>query len=147
MLEKIAKGIPISIVTFLPHQSLVVDYLYVLWLSMQTSSVREEDVLKCCYKMLTYGFKLGPRNSPTIFLPEIDFLLTFGIVKPEANLSNNSRNLIEENYEFLKVKSQLAGDSLLDGSRDNLESVINQLKKNRRRKRDSLQGQVKYKYL
>jgi hypothetical protein len=45
------------------------------------------------------------------------------------------------------VKSQLAGDSLLDGSRDNLESVINQLKKNRRRKRDSLQGQVKYKYL
>jgi hypothetical protein len=94
IIEKIYKGIPIGIAAFLPHRALVLDYLYLLWLAMQTSSVREEDVLKCCYKMLTYGFKLGPRNSPTIFLPEIDFLLSFGNAKPEANLSHNSRNLI-----------------------------------------------------
>jgi hypothetical protein len=54
---------------------------------------------------------------------------------------------MEENYEFLKLKSQLVGDAFFDNNKQNLENVINQLKKNRRKKRDSQNGQVKYKYL
>ena len=54
---------------------------------------------------------------------------------------------MEENYEFLKMKSQLVGDAFFDNTKQNLENVINQLKKNRRKKRDSHGGEVKYKYL
>jgi hypothetical protein len=61
---------------------------------MQTSSTREEDVLKCVYKMLTYGVKLGNRFSPYVFVPEFDQLLTFGLSKPEVALCNTSRSLM-----------------------------------------------------
>lgn len=147
LLEKIIKGIPTNLVSFISSRAFLQDYLYAFWLTMQTSSVREEDILKCVYKLLSYGLKLAPRNAQTIFSPELDLLLSFGGNKPEIGLSNSSRILMEENFEFLKLKSQLAGDALFDNSKQNLENVINQLKKNRRRKRTSQNGQVKYKYL
>lgn len=65
---------------------------------MQTSSTKEEDVLRCVYKMLTYGIKLGSRGGQHIFNPEIDLLLTYGSKKPEVALSSTTRNLMEENY-------------------------------------------------
>jgi hypothetical protein len=147
LLEKITKGIPTSLAAFISTRSLVLEYLFAFWVSMQTSSVREEDVLKCVYKLLSYGIKLSSRNSQYLFSPEFDVLLAFGGKKADITLSNSSRTLMEENYEFLKLKSMLAGDAILDNSKQNLEGVINQLKKNRRRKRDSQNGQVKYKYL
>jgi hypothetical protein len=61
---------------------------------MQTSSVREEDILKCVYKLLSYGIKLGPRNAPNLFSPEIDVLMTFGGNKAEITMSNSSRMLM-----------------------------------------------------
>lgn len=72
--------------------------MYLWWLTMQTSSTKEEDVLRCVYKMLTYGVKLGPRGGQFIFSPEIDQLLTFGHRKPEVALSSATRTLMEENY-------------------------------------------------
>ena len=54
--------------------------------------------------------------------------------------------MIEENYEFLKLKNQLIVDSL-GGDRQNYETIINQLKRNRRRNRQIQGGVVKYKYL
>lgn len=68
--------------------------------------------------MLTYGFKLAPRNSPHLFTPEFDQFLTFGNRKPEIILSSTTRNLMEENYEFLKMKSQLIQESFIDGRQD-----------------------------
>jgi hypothetical protein len=61
---------------------MIKEYLYLLWLTLQTSSTREEDVLRCVYKMLTYGFKLAHRGAQFLFTPEIDQLLTFGANKP-----------------------------------------------------------------
>jgi hypothetical protein len=53
---------------------------------------------------------------------------------------------MEENYEFLKMKNQLIQESFMDGRQD-YETVINQLKRNRRRNRQ-LQGCcLKYKFL
>jgi hypothetical protein len=69
LLEKIHKGIPTNLFIFISTKSLVLEYLYAFWLTMQTSSIREEDVLKCVYKLLSYGFKLAGRNSQHIFAP------------------------------------------------------------------------------
>lgn len=146
VVERVMKGLPTSLLPFISSRKLLEEYLHLFWLTMQTSSTREQDVLKCVYKMLTYGIKLANRNSAHLFVPEFEQLLTYAS-KPEITLSNTSRNLMEENYEFLKLKAQLAGDAVLDNSKQNLENVINQLKKNRKRKRDSLHGIVKYKYL
>jgi hypothetical protein len=40
LLEKITKGIPTTLQIFISSRSLVLDYLYAFWLTMQTSSVR-----------------------------------------------------------------------------------------------------------
>ena len=86
------------------------------------------------------------RGGQHLFLPEIDQLLTFGTVLPEIMLSNTSRGLMEENYEFLKMKCQLVSESLEEG-KQSYENVINQLKKNRRKHRQLHGGVVKYKFL
>jgi hypothetical protein len=83
---------------FISTKSLVIEYLYAFWLTMQTSSIREEDVLKCVYKLLSYGVKLAGRNSQHLFSPELDVLLAFGGNKAEISMSNASKQLMEENY-------------------------------------------------
>lgn len=65
---------------------------------MQTGSTKEEDILRCVYKMLTYGFKLGPRGSPHIFTPKIEQFLTYAGHRPEVALSSATRTLMDENY-------------------------------------------------
>ena len=45
-----------------------------------------------------------------MFKPEFDALLTFGGKKLEVLYSNISRTLIEESYEFAKLKSHLLAD-------------------------------------
>lgn len=63
---------------------------------MQTGSAKEEDVLRCVYKMLTYGIKFNQRGgqAQAIFNPEFDQLLAFGERKPEVALSSTTRNLM-----------------------------------------------------
>jgi hypothetical protein len=145
LVDKILKDIPSYIRVFVSSGILVREMLPLFWLSMQTSSTREEDVLRCVYKMLTYGIKLAPRGSPHIFSPDFEQLLTFGGKRPEVLLSSITRNLMEENYEFLKLKSQLLSE--MGGDRQNYETVINQLKRNRRKNRQMQGGAVKYKFL
>ena len=146
LLEKVVKDIPPYLKVFISQDVLVCELLFLFWVTMQTGSTREEDVLRCVYKMITYGIKLASRGSPHIFTPEFDQLLTFGVTKPEISLSMTTRTLMEENYEFLKLKSTLMAESLVEG-RQNYETVINQLKRNRRRNRQLQGGTVKYKFL
>ena len=49
---------------------------------MQTNSNREDEILKCVYKMLVYKFKLAAFHSEHLFQPELDTILTFGPKKP-----------------------------------------------------------------
>lgn len=57
--------------------------------------------------MVTYGFQLAHKNSQNIFNPEIDSLLLYNGEKPVQILTAAARSLMEENYEFIKMKSQL----------------------------------------
>jgi hypothetical protein len=60
--------------------------------------------------MITYGIQFAPRSAFFMFKPEFDALLTFGGKKLEVLYSNISRTLIEESYEFAKLKSHLLAD-------------------------------------
>lgn len=146
IIDKMNKEMPVSLRVFANRKFLVEELFFLFWLTMQTGSTREEDILRCVYTMLTYGVKLAPRGAPHLFSPEFDQLLTFGQRRPDIALSSTTRNMMEENYEFLKLKNQLIAESVVDG-RQNYETVINQLKRNRRKNRQLQGGAVKYKYL
>lgn len=51
------------------YSSVIKEYLYVLYFSVQTSSLKDTDVFDCVSKMITYGIELKPRNSPFLFKP------------------------------------------------------------------------------
>lgn len=82
ILERVIKCIPANLITFISNKSLTLEYLHIFWLTMQTSSIREEDILRAVYKLITYGIKLSGRNSANQFNPEFDVLLTFGLNRP-----------------------------------------------------------------
>ena len=98
VIDRVIKEIPPALSVFYSREVLVTEIFYLFWLTMQTGSTREEDVLKCVYIMLTYGIKLAPRGSPNFFNPEFDQLLVFGQNRPNVSFSNTTRNMMEENY-------------------------------------------------
>lgn len=75
--------------------TIIREYLYVLYYSVQTASPKDNDILECVSKMITYGIELAPRNAPYLFKPEFDALLVFGDKKLEIIYSNVSRTYIE----------------------------------------------------
>ena len=101
--------------------------------------------------MITYGIELGPRNAPQIFKPEFDLLLVYGNRKLDVVYTTASRSLIEESYEFAKLKSHLLSDMSLAELNKNTEELLNQLNiKNRKRKRDPMsmgKNSIKYKFI
>ena len=96
--------------------------------------------------MITYNFsfKKDFRDSKSaIFQPEIDTILTFGSRKPELLLSNMTKTLMEENYEFFKERKQLLSGMEL---KDSTEALLNQMQIQSRKKRKQEDG-FKFKYL
>jgi hypothetical protein len=116
--------------------SVIKEYLYLLYYTVQTSSQKDADILECVSKMITYGIELAPRNAPFLFKPEFDSLLIFGQKKLEILYSNVSRTFIEESYEYAKLKSHLLEDLSLTDLNKNTEELMSQLNiRNKRRKR------------
>jgi hypothetical protein len=92
-----------------------------LYYAVQTGSNKDSEIIDCVGKMITYGIELGPRNAPQIFKPEFDSLLVYGNHKLEVVYTTASRSLIEESYDFAKLKSHLLSDMSLAELNKNTE--------------------------
>jgi hypothetical protein len=69
--------------------TVIKEYIWILYYAVQTNSTKDSDIIDCVGKMITYGIEFASKNSGKdinnighLFKPEFDSLLMYDDRKP-----------------------------------------------------------------